>query len=90
MNQIVSNEGTKWVAKPNLLKSTLEIIFATVFIPIVVVAITTFTTNDFALFNLMNPLYWSGGMIDKLVLIFGGITTILYILLYCTLILDCL
>jgi len=42
-------------SKPNLLKSTLEIIFATVFIPIVVVAITTFTTNDFALFNLMEP-----------------------------------
>ena len=38
--------------KPNLLKSTLEIIFVTV-LYIVVVAITTFTTNDFALFNLM-------------------------------------
>ena len=54
-NQIVSNEGPNGWPKPNLLKSTLEIIFATVFIPIVVVAITTFTTNDFALFNLMEP-----------------------------------
>jgi len=41
--------------KSNLLKSTLEIIFATVFIPIVVVGIVTFTTNDFKLFNLMEP-----------------------------------
>ena len=50
----MSNEqGPNGWPKPNLLKSTLEIIFATVFIPIVVVAITTFTTNDFALFNLM-------------------------------------
>ena len=53
-NQTVNRkpEDLGW-PKPNLLKSSLEIIFATVFIPIVVVAITTFTTNDFALFNLM-------------------------------------
>ena len=37
----MSNEGPNGWPKPNLLKSTLEIIFATVFIPIVVVAITT-------------------------------------------------
>ena len=35
-------QGPNGWPKPNLLKSTLEIIFATVFIPIVVVAITTF------------------------------------------------
>ena len=52
-NQIVSEQGPNGWPKPNLLKSTLEIIFATVFIPIVVVGIVTFTTNDFKLFNLM-------------------------------------
>ena len=49
------NEEPNGSQKYNLLKSTLEIIFATVLIPIVVVAITIFTTNDFALFNLMEP-----------------------------------
>ena len=39
--------------KSNLLKSTLEIIFATVFIPIVVVGIVTFSVEDFVLFNFM-------------------------------------
>ena len=54
-SQIVSEQGPNGWPKPNLLKSTLEIIFATVFIPIVVVGIVTFTTNDFKLFNLMEP-----------------------------------
>ena len=39
----MSNEqGPNGWPKPNLLKSTVEIIFATVFIPIVVVGIVTF------------------------------------------------
>tara|TARA_R100000231_G_scaffold44695_1_gene38731 strand:- start:161 stop:343 length:183 start_codon:yes stop_codon:yes gene_type:complete len=49
----VSNEGPNGWPKPNLLKSTLEIIFATVFIPIVVVGIVTFSVEDFVLFNFM-------------------------------------
>ena len=52
-NQIVSSEGPNGWPKPNLLKSTLEIIFATVFIPIVVVGIVTFSVEDFVLFNFM-------------------------------------
>ncbi len=53
-NQTVNRkpEDLGW-PKPNLLKSSLEIIFATVFIPIVVVGIVTFSTNDFVLFNFM-------------------------------------
>ena len=39
--------------KSNLLKSTLEIIFVTTGIPILVVALTTFTVEDFVLFNFM-------------------------------------
>ena len=39
--------------KPNLLKSTLEIIFVTTTIPILIVGITIFSTEDFVLFNLM-------------------------------------
>ena len=46
-------QGPNGWPKPNLLKSTLEIIFATVFIPIVVVGIVAFTTNEFKLFNLI-------------------------------------
>ena len=46
-------QGPHGWPKPNLLKSTLEIIFATVFIPIVVVAIVTFSVEDFVLFNFM-------------------------------------
>ena len=49
----MSNEGPNGWPKPNLLKSTLEIIFATVFIPIVVVGIVTFSVEDFVLFNFM-------------------------------------
>ena len=39
--------------KPNLLKSTLEIIFVTTTVPILIVGITIFSTEDFVLFNLM-------------------------------------
>ena len=49
----MSNEGPNGWPKPNLLKSTVEIIFATVFIPIVVVGIVTFSVEDFVLFNFM-------------------------------------
>ena len=49
----MSEQGPNGWPKPNLWKSSLEIIFATVFIPIVVVGIVTFTTNDFVLFNFM-------------------------------------
>ena len=34
----------------------LEIVFVTIFIPILVVGITTFTVQDFVLFNFMEPL----------------------------------
>ena len=47
-------QGPNGWPKPNLLKSTLEIIFVTTTIPIIVVGITIFTTvEDFVLFNLM-------------------------------------
>ena len=50
----MSSEGPNGWPKPNLLKSTLEIIFVTTTIPIIVVGITIFTTvEDFKLFNLM-------------------------------------
>ena len=49
----MSNEGPNGWPKPNLLKSTVEIIFATVFIPIVVVGILVFSVEDFVLFNFM-------------------------------------
>jgi len=49
----VSNEGPNGWPKPNLLKSTVEIIFVTVFIPIVVVGILVFSVEDFVLFNFM-------------------------------------
>ena len=42
--------------KPNLLKSALEIVFVTVFIPALVVGIIIFSVEDFALFNAMEPL----------------------------------
>ena len=41
--------------KSNLLKSTLEIIFVTTTIPILIVGIKIFTVEDFKLFNLMEP-----------------------------------
>ena len=49
----MSEQGPNGWPKPNLLKSSLEIIFATVFIPIVVVGIVTFSVEDFVLFNFM-------------------------------------
>ena len=55
-NQIVSEQGPNGWPKPNLLKSAMEIVFVTIFIPILVVGITTFTVQDFVLFNFMEPL----------------------------------
>jgi len=49
----VSEQGPNGWPKPNLLKSSLEIIFATTTIPILIVGITIFSTEDFVLFNLM-------------------------------------
>ena len=49
----MSNQGPNGWPKPNLLKSTLEIIFVTTTIPIIIVGITIFSTEDFVLFNLM-------------------------------------
>ena len=49
----MSEQGPNGWPKPNLLKSSLEIIFATVFIPIVVVGILVFSVEDFVLFNFM-------------------------------------
>ena len=49
----MSNEGPNGWPKPNLLKSTLEIIFVTTTVPILIVGITIFSTEDFVLFNLM-------------------------------------
>ena len=39
--------------KPNLLKSTLEVIFVTTGLPIIIVGIIIFTVEDFTLFNMM-------------------------------------
>ena len=49
----MSNQGPNGWPKPNLLKSTLEIIFVTTTIPILIVGITIFSTEDFVLFNFM-------------------------------------
>ena len=49
----MSNQGPNGWPKPNLLKSTLEIIFVTTTIPILIVGITIFSTEDFVLFNLL-------------------------------------
>lgn len=49
----MSNQGPNGWPKPNLLKSTLEIIFVTTTVPILIVGITIFSTEDFVLFNLM-------------------------------------
>ena len=51
----MSEQGPNGCQKPNLLKSTLEIIFVTTTIPILIVGITIFTVEDFKLFNLMEP-----------------------------------
>ena len=49
----MSNQGPNGWPKPNLLKSTLEIIFVTTTVPILIVGIIIFSTEDFVLFNLM-------------------------------------
>ena len=52
----MSEQGPNGWPKPNLCKSALEIVFVTIFIPILVVGITTFTVQDFVLFNFMEHL----------------------------------
>ena len=52
----MSEQEPNGMPKPNLLKSTLEIVFVTIFIPIFVVGIIIFSVEDFALFNAMEPL----------------------------------
>ena len=59
----MSNQGPNGWPKPNLLKSTLEIIFVTTTTPILIVGITIFSTEDFVLFNLMEGFileWWNG------------------------------
>ena len=59
----MSEQGPNGWPKPNLLKSTLEIIFVTTTIPILIVGITIFSTEDFVLFNLMEGFileWWNG------------------------------
>ncbi len=59
----MSNEGPNGWPKPNLLKSTLEIIFVTTTVPILIVGIIIFSTEDFVLFNLMEGFileWWNG------------------------------
>ena len=49
--------------KPNLLKSTLEVIFVTTGLPIIIVGIIIFSTENFALFNMMEGFilkWWRG------------------------------
>ena len=52
----MSEQEPNGMPKPNLLKSTLEIVFVTIFIPILVVGIIIFSVEDFKLFNFMEPL----------------------------------
>ena len=52
----MSEQGPNGMPKPNLLKSALEIVFVTIFIPILVVGIIIFSVEDFKLFNFMEPL----------------------------------
>ncbi len=59
----MSEQGPNGWPKPNLLKSTLEIIFVTTTVPILIVGITIFSTEDFVLFNLMEGFileWWNG------------------------------
>ena len=49
--------------KPNLWKSTLEVIFVTTGLPIIIVGIIIFSTENFALFNMMEGFilkWWRG------------------------------
>ena len=52
--------------KSNLLKSTLEIIFVTTTVPILIVGIIIFSVEDFKLFNLMEGfiLEWWRGLFE--------------------------
>ena len=52
----MSEQGPNGWPKPNLLRSTLEIVFVTIGVPILVVGISTFTVQDFVLFTFMEPL----------------------------------
>ena len=52
----MSEQGPSGKSKPDLLKSALEIVFVTIFIPALVVGIIIFSVEDFALFNAMEPL----------------------------------
>ena len=57
------NEEPNRSQKYNLLKSTLEIIFVTTTVPILIVGIIIFSTEDFVLFNFMEPYileWWRG------------------------------
>ncbi len=60
----MSNQGPNGWPKPNLLKSTLEIIFVTTTIPILIVGITIFSTEDFVLFNLMEGFIFYIGVVE--------------------------
>ena len=57
----MSEQGPNGWPKPNLLRSTLEIVFVTIGVPILVVGISTFTVQDFVLFNFMEPLILEWG-----------------------------
>ena len=49
----MSEQGPNGWPKPNLLRSKLEIVFVKIGVPILVVGISTFTVQDFVLFNFM-------------------------------------
>ena len=57
----MSEQGPNGWPKPNLLRSTLEIVFVTIGVPILVVGISTFTVQYFVLFNFMEPLILEWG-----------------------------
>ena len=52
----MSEQAPNGRTKPDLLKSALEIVFVTIFIPALVVGIIIFSVEDFVLFNAMEPL----------------------------------
>ena len=59
----MSEQGPNGRPKPDLLKSALEIVFVTIFIPALVVGIIIFSVEDFVLFNFMEPYileWWRG------------------------------
>ena len=51
----MSEQGPNGRPKTDLLKSALEIVFVTIFIPALVVGIIIFSGQDFTLFNAMEP-----------------------------------